>query len=419
MSRVRNAAWAVALVLLCAWVVGPAAAFAQPAQGIDIPYKKFVLKNGLTLLVHEDHKAPIVAVNVWYHVGSKNEKPGRTGFAHLFEHLMFNGSEHFNDDYFKVLERLGATDLNGTTNEDRTNYFQNVPTSGPRHRALDGVGPHGAPARRHHAGEARRAARRRPEREAPGRERALRQVDLAMVEATFPKGHPYSWTVIGSMEDLNAASLDDVKEWFKDVLRRRQRRPRAGRRHRRGDGAARRSRSTSATSPPGPPVTKHQAWIAKRTGEQRQIMEDRVPQARLYMVWNVPQWGIGRRGSPRPGGERPLDRQDVAPLQAAGLRRADRHQRDGRARRARDREPVLHHGARRGRAPTSRRWRRPFARSWRRCSRTARRPPSWSASRRSAARRSSAASSASAASAASPTCSRRARCTPATPRATR
>ena len=96
---------------------------------IDIPFEKFVLDHGLTLVVHEDHKAPIVAVNVWYHVGSKNEKPGKTGFAHLFEHLMFNGSENFDDDYFKALERVGATDLNGPTNEDRTNYFQNVPSS--------------------------------------------------------------------------------------------------------------------------------------------------------------------------------------------------------------------------------------------------------------------------------------------------
>ena len=106
----------------------PLEAQAAPAP-IDIPFERFVLPNGLTLIVHEDHKAPIVAVNVWYHVGSKNEKPGRTGFAHLFEHLMFNGSENFNDDYFKPLEQVGATDLNGTTNEDRTNYFQNVPTN--------------------------------------------------------------------------------------------------------------------------------------------------------------------------------------------------------------------------------------------------------------------------------------------------
>src|SRR5215471_19986491 len=94
---------------------------------IDIPYKKFVLKNGLTLIVHEDHKAPIVAVNVWYHVGSKNERSGKTGFAHLFEHLMFNGSEHFDDDYFKATEKVGASELNGNTREDRTNYFEDAP----------------------------------------------------------------------------------------------------------------------------------------------------------------------------------------------------------------------------------------------------------------------------------------------------
>src|SRR5687768_14846299 len=107
----------------------PAARTTAATQDVpEIKYEKFVLPNGLTLLVHEDRKAPIVAVNLWYHVGSKNEKIGRTGFAHLFEHLMFNGSEHYNDDYFKPLEKVGATDLNGTTNSDRTNYFQNVPT---------------------------------------------------------------------------------------------------------------------------------------------------------------------------------------------------------------------------------------------------------------------------------------------------
>src|SRR5574340_388146 len=100
--------------------MNPTSAATAQTHDIDIPFQKFVLRNGLTLVVHEDHKAPIVAVNVWYHVGSKNEKPGKTGFAHLFEHLMFNGSEHFDDDWFKVLERIGATDLNGTTNNDRS-----------------------------------------------------------------------------------------------------------------------------------------------------------------------------------------------------------------------------------------------------------------------------------------------------------
>ena len=107
--------------------------FAQSEQKkyplVDIPFQKFTLSNGLTLIVHEDHKAPIIAFNVWYHVGSKNEKQGKTGFAHLFEHLMFNGSEHFNDDYFKLMDQIGATDLNGTTSNDRTNYFENFPVA--------------------------------------------------------------------------------------------------------------------------------------------------------------------------------------------------------------------------------------------------------------------------------------------------
>jgi zinc protease len=100
---------AVAAVSVLLGLATPGAQSPTPA-GIDIPFEKFVLPNGLRLIVHEDHKAPIVAVNVWYHVGSKNEKPGKTGFAHLFEHLMFNGSENFNDDWFKAMARVGATD---------------------------------------------------------------------------------------------------------------------------------------------------------------------------------------------------------------------------------------------------------------------------------------------------------------------
>ena len=104
-----------------------ASKLASANDELDIKFSKTVLDNGLTLIVHEDKKAPIVAVNVWYHVGSKDEKEGRTGFAHLFEHLMFNGSENYNDDWFKPFDRVGATGMNGTTNQDRTNYFQVVP----------------------------------------------------------------------------------------------------------------------------------------------------------------------------------------------------------------------------------------------------------------------------------------------------
>jgi zinc protease len=263
---------------------------AANGRSIEIPYQKFVLPNGLTLIVQEDHKAPIVAVNVWYHVGSKNEKPGKSGFAHLFEHLMFNGSENFNTDYFKALEKIGATDLNGTTNEDRTNYFQNVPTS-----AVDIALWMESDRMGHLLGVIDQAKldeqrgvvqneKRQGENEPYGVTYEL------ITKSTWPAGHPYSWTVIGSMEDLNAASLDDVKEWFKTYY-----------------GAANAvivvaGDIDAATAkakvekyfgdiPAGPPIAKHEVWIANRTGSQRQQVQDRVPQARIYKVWNIPQWG--------------------------------------------------------------------------------------------------------------------------------
>jgi zinc protease len=263
------------------------------ADGIQVPeiaFQKFTLGNGLTLIVHEDHKAPIVAVNLWYHVGSKNEKPGKTGFAHLFEHLMFNGSENFNDDYFKVLEKLGATDLNGTTNEDRTNYFQNVPVT-----ALDTVLWMESDRMGHLLGVIDKARldeqrgvvqneKRQGENEPYGRVWELMQT------AAYPRGHPYSWTVIGSMEDLSAASLDDVKEWFKTYYG-----PQNATLVIAGDvkpeDVKARVEQYFGDIPPGPPVAKHTTWIAKRTGEHRETLEDRVPQARVYKVWNTPEWG--------------------------------------------------------------------------------------------------------------------------------
>jgi len=174
-------------------------AVAQDLTIPDIPHQKYVLPNGLTLIVHEDHKAPIVAVNVWYHVGSKNEKPGKTGFAHLFEHLMFNGSENFDDDYFKVLEKIGATDLNGTTDNDRTNYFQNVPLS-----ALDTVLWMESDRMGHFLGavgqerlDEQRGVVQNEKRQGENQPYGL--VYNLIQENTYPRGHPYSWTVIGSM----------------------------------------------------------------------------------------------------------------------------------------------------------------------------------------------------------------------------
>lgn len=258
------------------------------AQGFpEISYEKHVLPNGLTLILHEDHKAPIVAVNVWYHVGSKNEKKGKTGFAHLFEHLMFNGSEHFNDDYFKALERVGATDLNGTTNVDRTNYFQNVPSS-----ALDVVLFLESDRMGHLLGaidqaklDEQRGVVQNEKRQ--GENQPYGVVRQLLAEYTYPAGHPYSWTTIGSMEDLNAASLEDVREWFRTYYG-----PNNAVLVIAGDinpaEVKAKVEKYFGDIPPGPPIVKQTAWIAKMTGERRAWAQDRVPQARLYMVWNVP-----------------------------------------------------------------------------------------------------------------------------------
>jgi len=276
------------LTLLLLFSQGLSGASAE--TNLDIPYQKFVLDNGLTVIVHEDHKAPVVAVNVWYHVGSKNEKPGKTGFAHVFEHLMFNGSENFDDDYFQAIDRVGATDRNGTTSPDRTNYFENVPVSS-MDVALwlesDRMGNLLGAVTQEKLDEQRGVV----QNEKRQYENEPYSVTEELVATNcFPKGHPYSWTVIGSMEDLDAASLEDVHEWFKtyygaanavvsiagDVTT---------------DEALDKVRQYFGNVPPGPPVATHETWIAKRTGVIRQSVEDRVPQARLYMVWNIPEWG--------------------------------------------------------------------------------------------------------------------------------
>ena len=257
---------------------------------IDIPYQRFVLENGLTLIVHEDHKVPIVAVNVWYHVGSKDESPGRSGFAHLFEHLMFNGSEHFDNDYFQALERVGATDLNGTTSNDRTNYFQNVPTS-----ALDLASWMESDRMGHMLGaitqeklDEQRGVVQNEKRQ--GENRPYGVTRELIVQNTYPAGHPYSWTVIGSMEDLNAAQLEDVREWFRSYYG-----PNNAVIAIAGDVDPETALSTVnkyfGNIPAGPPVAQQKVWVAKMTGTHRQTVQDHVPQARLEKVWNIPEWG--------------------------------------------------------------------------------------------------------------------------------
>ena len=266
------------------------AGFSTFAQEIEIPYQKFVLDNGLTVIIHEDHKAPIVAFNVWYHVGSKNEKPGKTGFAHLFEHLMFNGSENYNDDYFKPLEKIGATDLNGTTNEDRTNYFENVPVSAfdvALWMESDRMG-HLLGALDQGKLDEQRGVVQNEKRQYENEPYSL--VDELVAKNCFPAGHPYSWTVIGSMADLDAARLEDVHEWFKSYYG-----PNNAVIAISGDintqAALAKVKSYFGDIPAGPPVTRYEAYTAKRSGSMRQVAQDRVPQARIYKVWNMPAWG--------------------------------------------------------------------------------------------------------------------------------
>lgn len=182
---------------------------------MNIPYTKHTLRNGMPVLIHEDHRCPIVAVNLWYHVGSKNEQPGRTGFAHLFEHLMFEGSEHYNHGYFQPLQQAGAV-LNGSTNSDRTNYWEVVPTSGLE-LALwmesDRMG-HLLPALTEEKFRNQRDVVLN-ERRQNYENRPYGMAAMAIVDALFPPAHPYHWLTIGSPDDLQAASLDEVQAFFR------------------------------------------------------------------------------------------------------------------------------------------------------------------------------------------------------------
>jgi zinc protease len=295
MMKARKVIPILVVLLSFPWVESGWGGEALSDVQINIPYKRYILTNGLTLIVHEDHKAPIVAVNLWYHVGSKNEKPGKTGFAHLFEHLMFTGSEHLKGAadqraFFEAMERIGATDLNGTTSPDRTDFFENVPTN-----ALDVALWIESDRMGHFLSVIDQARldvqrgvvqneKRQGENQPYGVTREL------IVKGTAPTGHPYSWTVIGSMEDLTAASLEDVRQWFQSyygpantvlVLA--------------GDiepeAVLKKVEHNFGSIPSGPPVARYEKWIPKIPGTRRQTVSDRVPQARLYKVWNVPAYG--------------------------------------------------------------------------------------------------------------------------------
>ncbi len=270
----------------------PAAA-ARPAQfdrkAYTINHKKFVLSNGLTLLVHEDHNVPVVGVNMWYHVGSRNEKRGKTGFAHLFEHFFFNGSENYPHGFREAMDDLGANNRNGTTNTDRTNFFEDVPVSALERTLFlesDRMG-YLANYISKEMLERERGVVQNEKRQ--GENQPYGKVRNEISAKMYPHSHPYSWSTIGSMDDLNAATLEDVKEWYRTYY---------------GPNNAVISLAGDITPekalelvtkyfgaiPPGPPLPRTETWIPVLDRSIRDEMEDHVPQARIYRSYHVAAW---------------------------------------------------------------------------------------------------------------------------------
>ena len=256
----------------------------------EIPHQKFVLDNGLTLLVHEDHSVPMVAVNLWYHVGSRNEKRGKTGFAHLFEHFFFNGSENYPHGFREAMDDLGASSRNGSTSTDRTNFFEDVPVSALErtlYLEADRMGFLAGQINKEML-ERERGVVQNEKRQ--GDNQPYGRVQYRVSELMFPYSHPYSWSTIGSLEDLSAASLDDVKEWYRTYYG-----PNNCVLSLAGDITPERALElvTKYFSgiQPGPPLARTEQWIPKLERNIRDEVQDRAPQARVYRVYHAPRWG--------------------------------------------------------------------------------------------------------------------------------
>ncbi|CAN7176788.1 M16 family metallopeptidase [Massilia sp. LjRoot122] len=258
-------------------------------KAYSIEHKKFVLPNGLTLLVHTDHSVPVVGVNMWYHVGSRNEKRGKTGFAHLFEHFFFNGSENYPHGFREAMDDLGANNRNGTTNTDRTNFFEDVPVSALERTLFlesDRMGFLGNYISKEML-ERERGVVQNEKRQ--GENQPYGRVRMEISAKMYPYSHPYSWSTIGYMEDLQAASLDDIKEWYRTYYG-----PNNAVISLAGDITPERAyelvNKYFGAIPPGPPLPRTEKWIPQLDRNIRDEMEDHVPQVRIYRSWHTSSW---------------------------------------------------------------------------------------------------------------------------------
>jgi zinc protease len=276
-----------AALLLVLTVATPA--FAQAPPRIEVPYTQFTLPDGLHVILHEDHTVPMTTVNMWYHVGSARELPKRTGFAHLFEHLMFMGSEHVKPGEFDEWLEAAGGDNNGSTENDRTNYWINVPStslelalfleSDRMGYLLETMTPKTVDAQRDVVkNERRQSVENRPYGEA----------DVVLGEMLYPEGHPYHWPVIGYMDDLTAASYDDVVAFFKKYYT-----PSNASLVVAGDIDPAKARtliekwfSDVKAAPPPPPMTIPGVAL---TGVQKKTITDRVQLQRIYLAWLTPR----------------------------------------------------------------------------------------------------------------------------------
>jgi zinc protease len=280
----------IALTAQTAPQVRPPAPSASPAfdrTAVEIKHTKFVLPNGLTLLVHEDHTVPVVAVNLWYHVGSRNEQRGRTGFAHLFEHFFFNGSEHHPGGFREAMDDLGATNRNGTTNTDRTNFFEDVPTSALERTLFLEADRMGFLAKQITAGMLERERSVVQNEKRQGENQPYGRITEQIVGKIYPASHPYSWSTIGSMDDLNAATVQDVQTWYRTYYG-----PNNCVLALAGDVTPQRALELVTRYfggiPPLPPLARAEQWVPRLDANIGDRMEDRVPQARIYRVYHAP-----------------------------------------------------------------------------------------------------------------------------------